>query len=129
MQYRIAVDFDGTICEHVFPEIGSPVPGALLWLRRWQKCGAALFLWTVRSGEPLAAAVEYCRKEGVIFDAVNQVPDDAAWTASPKLYAHIYIDDAAFGCPLVYPLRLQRPYVDWKVVGHQVEHFIEQHRA
>ncbi len=32
----ICVDFDGTIVDHRFPEIGPPVPGALDWMKKWQ---------------------------------------------------------------------------------------------
>jgi hypothetical protein len=106
----IAVDFDGTIVEHEFPEIGRPVPGAFEWMKKWQQAGALLILWTMRSdgrtgggrenGPVLTEAVEFCRKNGVEFHAVNANPSQAVWTSSPKVYAHIYVDDAAAGCPL-----------------------------
>ena len=124
----IAVDFDGTIAEHEFPDIGSPVPGAFEWMRKWQEAGAKLILWTMRSdgrtgdgkenGPVLTEAVEFCRTHGVEFFAVNGNPGQASWTQSPKAYAHIYVDDAAFGCPLRPNPRLGgRPMVDWSVVG------------
>jgi hypothetical protein len=128
----IAVDFDGTIVEHEFPEIGPVVPGAFEWLRRWQAAGARLILWTMRSdgrtpdgsranGPVLSEAVELCRANGVQFWGVNCNPDQAAWTKSPKAYAHIYVDDAALGCPLVAGSRPDsRPAVDWAKVGPAV---------
>ena len=117
----IAVDFDGTIVEHKFPKIGNPVPGALEWLKRFKEAGATLILWTMRSdgqssGDVLTQAVEFCKENGVEFDFVNKHPQK--WTTSPKAYAHIYIDDAAFGCPLTY--EKERPMVNWEVVGPQV---------
>ena len=45
----IAVDFDGTIAEHDYPDIGLAVPGAFKWMREWQDAGAKLMLWTMRS--------------------------------------------------------------------------------
>ncbi len=45
----------------------------------------------------------------------NQNPEQASWSESPKCYAHLYIDDAALGCPLIYPEDGVRPYVDWEV--------------
>lgn len=117
---RICVDFDGTICKHTFPEIGEPVPLAIKWLRRWMQAGAQLILWTVRSDAALAKAVEYCMEQGILFESVNTGLDgDDDWTTSPKVYAVTYIDDAAFGCPLVEPGD-ERPYVDWSVVGPAV---------
>ena len=124
MGYRVAVDFDGTIVEHDFPKIGKPVPGAIEWLREWRKCGATLILWTMRSdndeGDFLKAAVSYCRVRGVEFDYVNSVPSDRIWTLSPKVHAHVYVDDAAFGCPLI-AVPGGRPVVDWSVVGPRVQ--------
>ena len=127
----IAIDFDGTIAEHEFPDIGNAVPGAFDWMKRWQAAGAKLILWTMRSdgrtgegrenGPVLTEAVEFCRRHGVEFFAVNGNPTQACWTKSPKCYAHIYVDDAAFGCPL-RPARKAgvRPVVDWEQVGPAV---------
>lgn len=122
----IAVDFDGTIVDHRFPDIGAPVPGAIKWLRQFQECGCKLVLWTMRSdgqssGDVLTDALNYCLRMGIEFDGVNHSPGQDSWTSSPKAYAHIYIDDAAFGCPLKDNPRCGgRPYVDWDIVGPAV---------
>jgi ribonucleotide monophosphatase NagD (HAD superfamily) len=112
----IAVDFDGTIVEHAYPTIGTDIPGAFEWLRKLQDAGAALMLWTIRSGTHLTEAVEHCKDAGIEFWGVNENPTQHTWSQSAKQYAHLYIDDAALGCPLVYPER-RRPYVDWDVAG------------
>lgn len=117
----IAVDFDGTIAEHEFPEIGPPVFMAIEYLQNFKKLGATLILWTMRSdgqsdGDVLTQAVNWCKDRGVEFDFVNENPQ--SWTTSPKVYAHVYVDDAAFGCPLRDNVRCGgRPYVDWEQVG------------
>jgi hypothetical protein len=116
---NLAIDFDGTIAEHEFPQIGPPVPYAFSFLRAFRDLGAKLILWTMRSDETLAEAVEFCRQNGVEFWGVNGNPEQHEWTNSPKAYAQIYIDDAAFGCPLIYPSS-GRPYVDWLSVGPRV---------
>lgn len=119
---KIAVDFDGTIVAHEFPEIGAPVPGALDTLRWLRENGHELYLWTMRSGETLQAAVDWLAGNGITFHAVNQNPTQHTWTASPKLYAQIYIDDAALGCPLrENPKMGGRPYVDWDAVRRILE--------
>lgn len=127
----ICVDFDGTIVTHSFPKIGSDI-GAFPWLQRWQEAGAKLVLWTMRSdgqeaGNVLTEAVEYCKKKGVEFWAVNNNPEQASWTTSPKVYAHLYIDDAAYGCPLVRPAT-SRPWVDWQQVGPAVLKTIQENK-
>ncbi len=129
----IAIDFDGTIVEHEFPDIGSPVPGAIKWMKIFQAAGAKLILWTMRSdgqsaGKVLTEAIEYCRSNGIEFWAANCNPDQHSWTSSNKAYAHLYIDDAAYGCPLIEPAG-ERPYVDWSKVGPAVLEMIEEHNG
>ncbi len=122
----ICVDFDGTVVDHRFPYIGDPVPLAIKWLKRWHELGAKLILFTIRSdgvkhGNVLSEAVEYLKEHGVQLYAVNQNPDQEDWSISPKAYAHIYIDDTAFGCPLIHPSGFARQCVDWAQVGPAVE--------
>ncbi|MDP3480987.1 MAG: hypothetical protein Q8R88_14545 [Desulfoprunum sp.] len=115
----ICVDFDGTVVDHRYPEIGEPVPGAIKWLLRLQGCGARIILFTMRSdgqktGNLLTGAVQYLEKNGVKLYGINTNPDQKDWTSSPKAYGNVYIDDLAFGCPLIQPKGFDRPCVDWK---------------
>lgn len=132
---KIAVDFDGTIVDHRYPEIGEPVPGALNWLRGWIQAGAELILWTMRcdsekSGPVLTQAVEFCRHHGIEFVGINESPGQSDWSNSPKAYASLYIDDAAFGCPLKEnPRSGGRPYVGWDLVGPTILQVLEAKRA
>lgn len=114
----VAIDFDGTIAEHEFPEIGPEVPGAIDRLKSWQRQGHRLMLWTMRSGDTLEQAVQWCAERGLHFWAVNENPEqqDTGWSTSNKQYAHRYIDDAAVGCPLTEN-PYGRPYVDWSKIS------------
>ncbi|MCC6156080.1 MAG: hypothetical protein IT367_20110 [Candidatus Hydrogenedentes bacterium] len=131
--FRIAVDFDGTIVDHRFPEIGAFAPGALEWLQRWtENDHVSLMLWTMRSdreqeGALLTYAQQHCFNNGIRFDAINVNSGDRSWTSSPKLYAHVYIDDAAACVPLIEPASFKRPCVDWSVVGPAVQQMILGH--
>jgi len=116
----LAVDFDGTLVRHEYPIIGPPVPYAFDCLRELQDMGVQLVLWTIRSdhgihGNTLTEAVEFCKSKGVMFWGINHNPDQGSWSSSRKTYAHLYIDDAALGCPLVYPPD-GRPYADWAAI-------------
>ncbi len=126
----IAVDFDGTIVEHRFPDIGKPVPGALETMKECIDLGARIVLWTMRSDterEPyLTHAVEYLVANGIRLFGVNQNPE-TDWTTSPKAYAHIYVDDSALGCPLI-PSTTGRPMVDWSKVHPVLIAKIRGHR-
>jgi hypothetical protein len=96
---KIAVDFDGTIVEHKYPEIGKEKLFAFLTLKELNKKGARLILWTFRTGKELEDAVEYCRKNGVEFYAVNKnYPEEVMnETISRKINADIFIDDKNIG--------------------------------
>lgn len=124
MTIILGLDFDGTVVGHEFPEIGPAIPQAIYYLRQFVSAGARIVLWTVRDGEHLAAAVAYMAEKGVELWGVNSNPEQLEWSASPKMYAHLYIDDAALGVPLVYEVleggRNSRPFVDWSVVGPMV---------
>ncbi len=130
--FKIAVDFDGTVVDHCFPDIGKPVPGAFVWLNTFWEAGAKLILWTMRSdGEHLhlSNAVAFCLAHKIEFYGINRDPDQDSWSSSPKAYAHVYIDDAAVGCPLRdNPRANGRPMVDWEVVGPMVMQRIEAHK-
>lgn len=95
----IAVDFDGTIVEHAYPRIGKPIPFALEALRLLQSQERCLLvLWTVRTGELLQEAVEYCAGHGVEFYAVNQnYPGEEVGDTPRKLAVDIFIDDRNVG--------------------------------
>ena len=68
----IAVDFDGTIVEHRYPEIGREIPFAIDTLKMLIADRHKVILWTVREGKLLEDAVEWCRERGVEFYAVNK---------------------------------------------------------
>ena len=94
--YVIAVDFDGTICENKYPEIGEPINKTISYLKERQKKGAKIVLWTCRVDELLDAAVKWCRNKGLIFDAVNEnLPEIIAEFGGDtrKIFANEYIDD------------------------------------
>ncbi|MBE6286408.1 MAG: hypothetical protein E7093_08240 [Bacteroidales bacterium] len=96
----IAVDFDGTIVEHKYPEIGNERPFATYTLRKLIEDRHRLILWTVRRGKELQEAVDWCKERGVEFYAVNRnFPEE---TVEPhggysKINAELFIDDCNLG--------------------------------
>lgn len=96
----IAVDFDGTIVTHEYPNIGREIPFAIDTLKRLQnEFQHLLILWTVRSGKELEEAVEYCRAKGLEFYAVNANYPEEVFSPdiSRKINADLYIDDRGLG--------------------------------
>ena len=96
MSYIIAVDFDGTLCENKYPEIGKPNSVLIDDLKMRKDNGAKLILWTCRVGDRLEQAIDWCQEQGLIFDAVNQnLPEivESFGGDCRKVFAHEYIDD------------------------------------
>lgn len=113
----IAVDFDGTIIEHgCFPGVGPALPYAFEVLKYLQNTGNKLILWTCRGGESLKVAVEYCKQNGLYFDAINENINPGQYVdLSNKIVANIYIDDAAW--PNINRRLAGLPAIDWKRIG------------
>jgi hypothetical protein len=79
--------------------------------------GHKLILNTMRSGDELADAVQWFIDNDIPLYGVNENPSQKSWTSSPKVYAHLYIDDAALGCLLkMDPAVSDRPFVNWEAV-------------
>ena len=68
----IAVDFDGTIVENRYPEIGEEIPFATETIRMLISERNRIILWTVREGKYLEDAVAWCRERGIEFYAINK---------------------------------------------------------
>jgi hydroxymethylpyrimidine pyrophosphatase-like HAD family hydrolase len=97
----IAVDFDGTIVTHEYPNIGKEIPFAVQTLKMLQDDGHKLILWTVREGDLLRDAIQWCREKGLEFYAANKdYPEEEEQNNnhySRKLKADIWIDDRNIG--------------------------------
>ena len=66
-----AVDFDGTLCENKWPEIGEPNQPLIDYLIDRRASGDKLILYTMREGTKLQQAVDWCESHGLFFDALN----------------------------------------------------------
>ncbi len=111
----VAVDFDGTIVEHKYPDIGKEVPHAITYLKKMRENPKVkLILYTMRDKEELDAAILFCKNLGIEFDYINCNPTFK--TQSQKVYAHLYVDDATVCCPKLESIN-GRPYVDWNRLG------------
>lgn len=98
LPYIIAVDFDGTLVEDKFPEIGKPIERVWEAVFKAQKIGAKIILWTSRDNERLKDAVEFCTGRGLHFDAINDNLDECKVmfnNNTRKVFANEYWDDKA----------------------------------
>lgn len=98
----LAIDFDGTIVEERWPEIGPLVPGAVDGIKALFTDGHYLILNTCRKGPLLADAREFLRCKDLLglFEAVNRnSPRRIRQFGSDvrKISADLYIDDRNLG--------------------------------
>lgn len=94
----IAVDFDGTLFENAWPDVGAPIEKNINKLKAEQADGAKVILWTNRVGGALDKAVNFCKEHGIHLDAVNEnLPEivQGFGTDCRKIFANEYWDDHA----------------------------------
>ena len=108
----IAIDFDGTCVTHMYPEVGENI-GAEYVLKALTEEGHILVLNTMRSRKELKDAENWFKEHKIPLYGVNTTPGQENWTTSPKVYANLYIDDSALGCPL----KSRHKFVDWIAVS------------
>ena len=113
----IAVDFDGTIVEDAYPEVGKAKLFVFETLKELQKDGHRLILWTYRNGRKLDEAVAFCKKNDIEFYAVNKnyPEENFEGKVSRKINADVFIDDRNIGGMLgwgeIYTLITKRPEI------------------
>lgn len=112
---EIAIDFDGTCVTHEYPKVGKDI-GSIPILKKLIEKGHNLILFTMRDGKELKDSINWFSENNIKLYGIQYNPTQKDWTQSNKCYAQLYIDDAALGCPLIYP-NIGRPFVDWEKVG------------
>lgn len=97
----IAVDFDGTLHDGVYPKIGNPLPSAIDTMQQLKyRENHYLIIWTCREGTLLTEAINWLLENNIPFDRVNDhEPQNKAkyGGTTRKVYAHLYIDDKQVG--------------------------------
>lgn len=129
----IAVDFDGTIVTHKYPEIGEEIPFAIDTLKMLQKDHHRLILWSVREGKLLEDAIQYCRERGIEFYAANKdYPEETIENNehySRKLKVDMFIDDRNIGglpdWGTIYRMITHR--TTWNQIVEEAETGVSQH--
>lgn len=124
-QMIIALDFDGTVVKHRYPEIGEDI-GSVPVLHALQAAGHQFILYTMRDNHSsgrncLKEATDWFQRNHINLIGVNCNPWQKSWTDSIKVYAPLYIDDAALGAPLKKDSPNERPYIDW---GKCLDYFV-----
>ncbi len=121
----IAVDFDGTLVEDRWPEIGSPNIELFEILKSLrQNYGIKIILWTCRNyhdkyGDMLEEAIKFCQKQGLEFDAINEnIREVQKFTGEDtrKVYADVYIDDKGIAEDVIPARWLSKVGLSWNEI-------------
>lgn len=118
---KIAIDFDGTVVDHRFSDVGPDVPGAVGVIKKIKAAGHKVFLYTMRSGQYLEDAVKWYGDKGISLDGINTDPEQTEWTQSPKCFCNLLIDDVALGMPMIQVEGFVRRCVNWCVAENILE--------
>ena len=119
MSYKpiVAVDFDGTLSlDSQYPNIGRFNTHLYEALMKLKGIGWSIVLWTCREGKELKEAVEWCKMNGLEFDAINENPSHVPFK-SRKVVADMYIDDRAY-----MPTTAFYKFIDNTVLMHNYQY-------
>jgi len=95
----IAIDFDGTIIEHKFPDIGPLKLNAKEVINKLYEEGYYIIIWTCRGGSELLKVYDFMKNKGFLYHKINENRPfrELGFAPFPKIYADIYIDDKNLG--------------------------------
>lgn len=104
MKHTICVDFDGTLCDIAFPDIGAPKAGGKEALALFRRLGYRVVIWTCRTchfhyeifgGDPAQPTLERTKVKAMIawLDLHGFEYDEIDDGSRGKPFAEFYIDD------------------------------------
>ena len=98
----IAVDFDGTLCEDIFPKVGLPKMRVIEVVKALSLKNR-IVLWTCREGDLLIRAIQWCEQFDLRFNHINEnVPENKLlYMGKAKIIADYYIDDKSINPALI----------------------------
>ncbi len=120
---QIYLDFDGTVVEHEYPNIGKYNTGCFEVLRKLEKAQHTIILNTYRvdcTDGTLQEAIKYIKTQAKIsLHDVEQrkiMPSPWDWEVF-RLRDLIFIDDICPGIPLKKSKNTRNKIVDWKAIN------------
>lgn len=106
MKKILAIDFDGTIVENKYPEIGPLIKDAKETINKlYDSDKYYIIIWTCRADKDLRKAIKFLYDEEIKFHQINRdappeyvdfpIPDDYCQENKyyQKVYCHYMIDD------------------------------------
>lgn len=135
----IYLDFDGTMVEHIYPEMGRAVPHSVRVVDRLVKAGHEIVLNTYRADlnkdfpGVLGVAINWLNSTWLVEKTVDSIPltrinslKVGPWPflldgELVKNNDTIYLDDQSYGTPLIPAVMSNGQMVDWLAVEKILE--------
>lgn len=92
----ISIDFDGTICENRYPQMGEPLPNAKQVINYWYDRGHTIIINTCRTGHYEEHAKSYLNYHGIRYNYMNENDPkliEKYMSDTRKISADVYLDD------------------------------------
>lgn len=90
----LAVDFDGSIVEHEYPQIGKLKDNVKEVLNQLHTWGFSIVIWTCRySFKDLGEMRLFLNLNRIPYDEINGNIDKGGFDPYPKIFADYYFDD------------------------------------
>lgn len=113
----IVIDFDGTICEHKFPDIGEPTPDVREALETLKKAGYRIIIHTCRTASYWKGIIPGNQPKLIEgFMKYHKLPYDTIWMPD-KPIGVAYIDDKA--------IRFDN---NWKAITENIQNYAKDTR-
>ena len=127
---KVYLDFDGTVVEHAYPNIGKLNPGSFAIIKKLQSAGHELILNTYRSDVDdgsIKEAINYLNlnkefKIEPILKRTKRKLDPPEWDLNRFIKNNVmYIDDICKGTPMRNNISLKNgKMVDWIELDKQL---------
>jgi len=98
----IAIDFDGTIVQDKYPDIGNPYPGAIQAINELYDDGYCIIIDSCRARDKEDEMIDWLNRNGVKYCHCNEncrILIRRYSTDCRKISADIYIDDKSLFAP------------------------------
>lgn len=107
----VAIDLDGTLCANRFPDVGYPLPGVVMRMRRVKELGCHIIIHTAR----ICSFYKDILQEQVdsIHHALTEhgIPYDEIWIGVGKPLSCAIIDDKSYKSVAEYLQRIESEYI------------------
>lgn len=93
---RLAIDFDGTIAERAWPDVGPLIENADVYIRKLYEEGHVILINTCRTGKYEGYAEDFLNKHNIPYHYINSNDPELIELFKQdcrKISADLYIDD------------------------------------